>query len=53
VPVLDALRFQPERVRIDPAVHATSEAYALVVTEGLPFREAYRRVAAKFTGRPR
>ena len=46
-PALDALRFVPERIRIDPAVHAASEAYALVVGEGIPFRDAYRRIAAK------
>ena len=46
---LDALKFRPERIRLDPAVHAAAEAYALVVTEGIPFREAYRRVAARYT----
>jgi argininosuccinate lyase len=48
-PVLDALRFRPERIRLDPAVHAAEEAYALVVKEGIPFRDAYRRIAARFT----
>jgi argininosuccinate lyase len=47
VPALDAVRFRPERVRIDPAVHAASAAYALVASEGIPFREAYQRVAAQ------
>ncbi|MGA2024057.1 MAG: argininosuccinate lyase [Steroidobacteraceae bacterium] len=46
---LDALKFRPERIRLDPAVHAAAEAYALVVAEGIPFREAYRRVAARYT----
>ena len=46
---LDALKFRPERIRLDPAVHAAEEAYALVVEEGIPFREAYRRVAARYT----
>ena len=48
VPVLDALQFRPDRIRIDPAVHAAGEANALVVSEGLPFRDAYRRIAARF-----
>jgi argininosuccinate lyase len=48
VPALDALQFRPENMTMDPAVHAASEAYALVVKEGIPFREAYRRVAARF-----
>ena len=46
-PAIDALQFRPERVRVDPAVNAAGEAYALVVAEGIPFRDAYRRVAAK------
>ncbi len=49
VPALDALQFRPERVKMDPAVHAAAEATALAVREGLPFREAYRRIAARFT----
>jgi argininosuccinate lyase len=48
-PAIDALQFNPANIRIDPAVHAAGEAFALVVSEGLPFREAYRRVAARFT----
>ncbi len=47
VPALDGLRFRPERIQLDPAIHAASEAYALVLKEGIPFREAYRRVAAQ------
>ncbi len=45
--VLDALRFRPERIRVDPAVHAAEQAYALVLQEGIPFREAYRRIAQR------
>ena len=44
---LDAMRFRPERIRLDPAIHAAEEANRLVVSEGIPFREAYRRIAAK------
>jgi argininosuccinate lyase len=39
------LRFVPERIRMDADIEAAAEANALVVSEGLPFREAYRRVA--------
>jgi argininosuccinate lyase len=49
---LDAMRFRPDRIRLDPAIHAAEEANRLVVTEGIPFREAYRRVAAKLKGSP-
>jgi argininosuccinate lyase len=45
---LDAVKFRPERIRLDPAVHAAEEAYALVIEQGIPFREAYGRVAARY-----
>jgi argininosuccinate lyase len=47
---IDALTFRPDAIRLDPAIHAAEEANRLVVTEGIPFREAYRRVAAKLKG---
>ena len=46
-PAIDSMRFKAERIQLDPAMHAAEEANRLVVTEGIPFREAYRRVAAK------
>ena len=50
-PAIGALEFRPESVRLDPAVHAAEEANRLVVTEGIPFREAYQRVAKKLKGK--
>ena len=50
-PAIGALEFRPESVRLDPAVHAAAEANRLVVTEGIPFREAYQRVAKKLKGK--
>ncbi|MGO9931022.1 MAG: argininosuccinate lyase [Steroidobacteraceae bacterium] len=44
---LDGVRFRPQNIRLDPAIHAAAAANALVAAEGIPFREAYRRVAAK------
>jgi argininosuccinate lyase len=41
------LRFAPERIRLDADIDAAAEANALVVAEGIPFREAYRRVAIR------
>ncbi|MBS0367365.1 MAG: argininosuccinate lyase [Proteobacteria bacterium] len=46
-PAIAAMRFLPDAIRLDPAIHAAEEANRLVVSEGIPFREAYRRVAAK------
>jgi argininosuccinate lyase len=43
---LDGVSFRPEKLRLDPAIHAAAAANALVAQEGIPFREAYRRVAA-------
>jgi argininosuccinate lyase len=47
---IDAMKFRPERILLDPAIHAAEEANRLVVNEGIPFREAYKRVAAKLKG---
>ena len=47
--VLDGIEFQAENIVLDPGIHAAEEANKLVVDEGLPFREAYRRIAARFT----
>ena len=44
---LQGVRFRPENIRLDPSIHAAAAANALVAKEGIPFREAYRRVAAK------
>jgi argininosuccinate lyase len=46
-PAIAAIGFRADRIRLDPAIHAAEEAYALVVAEGIPFRDAYRRVAEK------
>ena len=43
-PAIESLKFHPERIRLDPSIHAAEEANRLVVAEGIPFREAYRRV---------
>jgi len=45
---IDGVRFRPERIKLDPAIHAAEEANALVAREGIPFREAYRRVGEKY-----
>ena len=49
-PAIDAMKFRPDRIKLDPAIHAAEEANRLVVSEGIPFREAYKRVAAKLKG---
>ena len=46
--LLDGLKFRPENIELDEGIFATAEAYRLVTEEGLPFREAYRKVAEKY-----
>ena len=48
--IMDAMRFRPDRIKLDPAIHAAEEANRLVVETGIPFREAYRRVGEKLKG---
>jgi argininosuccinate lyase len=45
---MDGVRFRADRIKLDPSIHAAEEANALVVREGIPFREAYRRVGEKY-----
>ena len=44
---LAGVRFRKERIRLDPSIHAAADANELVVREGIPFREAYRRVGER------
>jgi argininosuccinate lyase len=44
------VRFVPERIRLDPDIHAATTANELVAQDGIPFREAYRRVGRKLRG---
>jgi argininosuccinate lyase len=50
-PALASLEFHADAIRLDPDTHAAEEANRLAVAEGIPFREAYRRVAAKLRNR--
>jgi argininosuccinate lyase len=47
-PALAGVRFNKERIKLDPSIHAAAEANLLVAKEGIPFRDAYRRVAEKY-----
>lgn len=47
--ILDGLSFLPENITLDPGIYAAEEANRLVRDEGLPFREAYRRIAEQYT----
>jgi argininosuccinate lyase len=45
---IDGVRFAPENIGLSAGTRAAEEANALVVSEGIPFREAYKRVGAKY-----
>jgi argininosuccinate lyase len=45
---IDGVRFRAAGIKLDPSIHAAEEANALVVREGIPFREAYRRIGEKY-----
>jgi argininosuccinate lyase len=46
---LSGVRFRPENIVLKDELYAAERANELVVKEGLPFREAYREVAAALT----
>jgi argininosuccinate lyase len=45
--LLSTVRFLPENIRLGDELFTTEEAYKLVQSDGIPFREAYRLVAEK------
>jgi argininosuccinate lyase len=49
---LPEIEFVAERVVLDADLFAAERAYRLVLDEGIPFREAYRRVAAELADGP-
>jgi argininosuccinate lyase len=44
---LPNVRFRAENITLGPELYAAEQANELVVKEGVPFREAYRRIAAR------
>ncbi len=46
--LISKLQFVPENIKLGEELYATEEAYELVRSEGIPFREAYGRIAARY-----
>lgn len=46
---LSGVRFQPDKIQLPDSLHAAEKANALVLAEGIPFREAYRIVAKQLS----
>ena len=49
--LIRGLKFLPENIRLDDSIHAAERANALVLKEGISFREAYQRVGAELAKR--
>jgi len=47
-PALAEVKFRKENIILDASINAAAEAYELVKNEGIPFREAYKRVGKKY-----
>jgi argininosuccinate lyase len=47
------VRFNADRIKLTPELFAAEQANELVVRQGLPFREAYRRIAERLRGKER
>jgi argininosuccinate lyase len=47
--LLDGLSFLPDNIELDDGIFATAEAYRLVTDEGVPFRDAYREIAKRYS----
>lgn len=48
---LAGVKFRKDRIKLDPSIHAAALANEMVVKEGIPFREAYRRVGEQLKGK--
>jgi argininosuccinate lyase len=46
--LLEGIEFLPDNIQLDEGIFATAEAYRLVTEDGMPFREAYRKVAKRY-----
>jgi argininosuccinate lyase len=47
--LLKGVTFRPDQISMGDELYAAEQAYELVTKEGIPFREAYRRIARRYT----
>ena len=47
--LVSGLDFVADNIQLDAGLNAAQEANDLVTSEGIPFREAYRRIAARYS----
>jgi len=48
---IDGVEFQADKIRLDAGIYTAEQANRIVVNEGIPFREAYRRVGSEINKR--
>lgn len=48
---LPSICFVPENIRMEQSLYATEDAYRMVLDEDMPFREAYRQVGRRYSGK--
>jgi argininosuccinate lyase len=49
--LISTIRFLEENIQLGSELYATEEAYKLVTSEGIPFRDAYRTIAGRLQDR--
>ena len=47
--LVKGVTFRPDQISMGDELYAAEQAYELVTNEGIPFREAYRRIARRYT----
>jgi argininosuccinate lyase len=47
--LISKLEFLPQNIKLGEELYATEEAFKLVTSEGIPFREAYGRIAERYS----
>ena len=48
---LEGVSFKADKIRLDATIYAAEQANRMVVEEGIPFRDAYRRVGESLFGK--
>ena len=47
--LVDGVTFRSDQISMSEELYAAEQAYDMVTKEGIPFREAYRRIAKRYT----
>ena len=50
---LEGVEFLPQNIVLDDGLYAAERANRLVLEEGIPFRDAYSRIAEELAAKPK